>query len=203
MISQEMSKQAVLHGIFGKNLDPFAPAGGMGRNGIILTGHDHEGCDVYHYGFKNSSEWYAKRWGSKEAKEALTDEDVPGMREVTVRSMMGEFGGHAALVSAWWDAKEGKWEIEVGGCDLGVQHIWWAVHIIDFIAIIAVLATCIAYLVEVKMDPHLVQKTRKWVVTKIREEKEKLFDHGHATMNGSTGNGKLEESYKTAVRLKP
>jgi hypothetical protein len=204
MISKDMSKQAVLHGIFGKNLDPDAPAEGMGRNGIILTGHDHEGCDVYHYGFKNSSEWYAKRWGSKEAREALVDEDVPGMREVTVRSMMGEFGGHAALVSAWWDGEKGKWEIEVGGCDFGVQHIWWAVHILDFIAVLVLVATGMAYLVEEKMGQHCVHRARKWVINKIREEKDKIFSDGFTTTtNGNLGNRTLEENHKTAVRLQP
>jgi len=131
------------------------------------------------------------------------DEDVPGVREVTVRSMMGEFGGHAALVSAWWDTDKGRWEIEVGGCDFGVQHIWWAVHIVDFIVALVVLATGVAYVAEEKMDPHFVKRVGKWVKDKIWETKEKLFRGGFVTMNGGLGNGRLEQKHKTAVRLKP
>ncbi|QDS69884.1 hypothetical protein FKW77_000672 [Venturia effusa] len=178
MISKDMSKSAILHGIFGKNLDPFAPANGMGRDGIILTGHDHEGCDVYHYGFKNNTEWYAKRWRSKEAKEAMADGDVPGIREVTVRSMMGEFGGHAGLLSAWWDFEKRKWQIEVGGCDLGIQHWWWAVHIIDFITIITFVVTVVTWFIEQKMDPYFVQRLWKRAKEKVREEQGRMSGPG-------------------------
>lgn len=201
MISRDLSKQAILHGIFGKNLDPFAPAGGMGRDGIILTGHDHEGCDVYHYGFKNNTEWYAKKWDGKDAKEARTDRDVPGVREVTVRSMMGEFGGHAGLVSAWFDPEQGKWQIEVGGCDLGVQHWWWAVHIADFIAVVIWIVTMGVWFVEVKMDPHFLQKMKKWVKEKIRAEQERMRGRVGGMMNMKMdigGNG----GYNPGVRQK-
>jgi hypothetical protein len=36
----------ILESIFGMSGHPNAPARGMG---IILNGHDHEGCDVYHF----------------------------------------------------------------------------------------------------------------------------------------------------------
>lgn len=205
MISKEMSKQAILHGIFGKNLDRFAPANGMGRNGVILTGHDHEGCDVYHYGFKNNTEWYAKSWDGKEAKEARADGNVPGVREVTVRSMMGEFGGHAGLVSAWFDLQEGKWQIEVGGCDLGVQHWWWAVHITDFIAIIIWIVTAGAWFVEEKMDSHFLQEMKKWVQEKIREGQERMSGRvdGMMNMKMDLGNGNGNGEYNPGVRREP
>ncbi|KAE9979275.1 hypothetical protein EG328_000998 [Venturia inaequalis] len=199
MISKDMSKQAILHGVFGKNLDPFAPAGGMGRAGIILTGHDHEGCDVYHYGFKNNTEWYASKWDGKEAKEARADGDVPGIREVTVRSMMGEFGGHAGLISAWFDLEKGKWEIEVGGCDLGVQHWWWAVHVTDFIAVIIWIVTAITWFVEVKMDPQFLQKMKKWIKEKIEEEQERMGGRVRGMMDMKMDMG----GYNPGVRRKP
>lgn len=203
MVSKDMSKQAILHGIFGKNLDPFAPANGMGRGGIILTGHDHEGCDIYHYGFKNNTEWYASNWGGKEAREALADGNVPGVREVTVRSMMGEFGGHAGLVSAWFDLEKGKWEIEVGGCDLGVQHWWWAVHITDFVAIIIWVVTGAVWIVEEKIDPHFLHKMRKWVAEKVREEQERMSMRVDGMMNMKMDLGNGNGGYNPGVRRKP
>jgi hypothetical protein len=137
MLSKDISLGATLQGIFGKSPDvAHTPAGGLGRDGIILTGHDHEGCDVYHYVDHEKQEWAASKYNSGEAGQARQNESVPGLREVTVRSMMGEFGGNAALVSAWWDELQGKWQIEVAMCALGVQHIWWAVHILDLVTMI-------------------------------------------------------------------
>jgi hypothetical protein len=137
MISKDVSAQAILQGVFGKSPDTLnTPAQGLGRGGIILTGHDHEGCDVYHYVDHERGEWAAGRYASDEAVNARQNASVPGLREVTVRSMMGEFGGYAALVSAWWDQQQGKWQIDVEMCSLGVQHIWWAVHIIDLLAVV-------------------------------------------------------------------
>ena len=137
MLSKDISLGATLQGIYGMSPDAAnAEAEGLGRDGIILTGHDHEGCDVYHYVDHETRGWNASRYGSVEATKARQNESVPGLREVTVRSMMGEFGGNAALVSAWWDMRHGKWQIDVRMCKLGVQHIWWAIHILDLVTFV-------------------------------------------------------------------
>lgn len=65
-----------------------------GSPGFILTGHDHEGCDVNHYRDGSTGDWDVAPW--RRDAEA-------GVREVTVRSMMGGYGGNAGLLSAWWD----------------------------------------------------------------------------------------------------
>jgi len=199
MISDEMSKQAVLQGIFGKSLDNAAPAQGLGRDGIILTGHDHEGCDIYHFGFRNASEWYTKPWGTRDARDAVADENVPGLREVTVRSMMGEFGGHAALVAAWWDAEVGRWMIEVGTCNLGVQHTWWAVHIFDIIVLLTVLATAGIYVIEEKLGYVLMRKTEKGAYREQSEPRKTEKINGSAHTHAGFKNGKL--GHKPAVTL--
>jgi len=143
-LSKHLSVGGILQGIYGLSGDPSVAASGRGRSGVILTGHDHAGCDVYHHitrmdsteqemaqgedGIK--SDWKATRWS--EGAKFVQDENVNGIREVTVRSMMGEFAGNAALVSAWFDSsigEKGEWRIEVTNCQMGVQHIWWAVHI--------------------------------------------------------------------------
>ncbi|KAM3424744.1 hypothetical protein BST61_g6728 [Cercospora zeina] len=61
--------------------------------------------------------------------------NLTGVREVTVRSMMGEFGGNAGLLSAWWDQETQEWKFEYGSCQAGVQHIWWAVHVADLVTL--------------------------------------------------------------------
>ncbi|OQD77663.1 hypothetical protein PENDEC_c002G06893 [Penicillium decumbens] len=135
-LSDFVSANGILQGIFGMSGDQNATAGGHGRVGLILTGHDHTGCDVVHYVSQhqnenqnqeeNSWQWAARRYNGSNIKE----EGTPSVREVTLRSMMGEFGGNAGLLSIWFDVKLGGWDYAITKCPAGVQHIWWAVHVI-------------------------------------------------------------------------
>ena len=133
------SSKMILRSIYGKSADVEAPARGLGRNGIILTGHDHEGCDVWHHMSPASEgkerQWTAQRWAGTTIK--ARNGTLPGIREVTVRSMMGDFGGNAGLLSAWFDEAEQRWEIEYSSCMLGKQHWWWAVHVIDLLTLVS------------------------------------------------------------------
>ena len=127
--------KGILEGIFGMSGNPDAPGKGLGRNGIILTGHDHEGCDIYHHlpddEIMESREWKAKRWSDMDG----FNETVPSLREITVRSMMGEFGGNAGLLSGQYDENIKEWRFSYSTCSVGIQHIWWAVHILDAIVV--------------------------------------------------------------------
>jgi hypothetical protein len=146
-LSYHASRQGILEGIFGMSGQEYAPADGRGRNGLILTGHDHEGCDVWHYVPKNQtmreedekgptgSNWQAVRWG-----DADVEGSHAGIREVTLRSMMGDFGGNAGLLSTWFNFDEGEWKYEIQMCRAGVQHVWWAVHVVDLVTIGAIMA---------------------------------------------------------------
>jgi len=71
--------------------------------GVILTGHDHEGCQSVHFWEKEKNAWnvttYKKWMDSREDNKV----EAKTLREITVRSMMGEFGGNAGLFSAWFD----------------------------------------------------------------------------------------------------
>ena len=132
------STRNILQGIFGKSGDANAPMAGHGRNGIILTGHDHEGCDVWHHlppaiDGEEQRQWQAQRWNETSVNSRA--EDGPGIREITVRSMMGEFGGNAGLLSAWFEEETRSWRIEYQSCPLGKQHWWWAVHIADAVVL--------------------------------------------------------------------
>jgi hypothetical protein len=145
-LSYDTGRDAILQGIYGKHPSVKVSARGVGRDGIILTGHDHEGCDVYHSAHRESGTWNAQRWANADTSALVSDPDVPGIREVTVRSMMGEFGGNTALVSAWWDEDALRWKIEVRNCGFVVQHIWWAVHILDIVILVILALAVIAYI---------------------------------------------------------
>ena len=139
-LSYDASKN-ILEGIYGMSGNPEAPGNGFGRNGIIVTGHDHEGCGVYHHLPENedfaSRVWAAENWNvTSSARHSST----PGIREITVRSMMGDFGGNAGLLSAWFDPSVREWKFQYSTCGLGSQHIWWAVHILDIVAVTYLIA---------------------------------------------------------------
>lgn len=166
--------KGILEGIYGMSGNPDAPGGGFGRNGIILTGHDHEGCDVYHHlpetddGSKDSRKWKAKRWNASIGNALRSNRTIPGIREVTVQSMMGEFHGNAGLLSAKFHHDKGEWTAEYSSCILGKQHIWWAVHILDLITLAFVLIAGLLLLWRRGRDApteNLSQK-RQWTGTK-------------------------------------
>jgi len=122
--------KGILEGLYGMSGNRDVPGSGMGRNGIVLTGHDHEGCDVYH-NLPDIEEPSDRRWAAEtwNASSILRHKDIPGIREITVRSMMGDFGGNAGLLSAWYDADVGKWQFGYSTCSLGPPFIWWAIHV--------------------------------------------------------------------------
>lgn len=133
-LTYDAGRGAILEGLYGMSGHPHAPYGGFGRDGIILNGHDHEGCDTYHFlpekeeGMGDDTRrWNATRY---EKLDQLPPSPVPGIREVTLRAMMGEFGGFAYMISAWFDFDAGSWRFEVNRCSAGVQHWWWATHVL-------------------------------------------------------------------------
>ena len=136
------SSARLLDSFSGLDTGSDAPVGRKASKGIIFTGHDHEGCNVYHYLPANehpmSRGWAAEKWNTSSTTRHTS---VPGIREVTVRSMMGDFGGNAGLLSAWFDAENENWEFEYASCALGKQHLWWAVHVLDIVALVMCIYT--------------------------------------------------------------
>ncbi|KAF7888015.1 uncharacterized protein EAF02_002556 [Botrytis sinoallii] len=121
-LSRDASK-GMLEGVFGMSGSAHVDGQGMGRHGIILTGHDHEGCDIYHF---IKPKLTMKRTESGGA----IDTQKPNIY------MMGDFAGNAGLLSLWFDEESWEWQFEFVNCGLGTQHIWWFVHILDFITAI-------------------------------------------------------------------
>lgn len=133
--------------------------------GLIMTGHDHPGCDVWHY-FDGESpneigtngQWgvlgYSNRGdiaGQLREQGAAVGDNVEsestafeGVREITVRSMMGEFSGNSGLLSAWFDWDAMTWRFEYAACEFGIQHLWWATYVSLFLVLVGgtVLGAC-------------------------------------------------------------
>ncbi|RKU43721.1 hypothetical protein DL546_004356 [Coniochaeta pulveracea] len=169
------ASRGFLEGIYGMSGNVNAPASGRGRPGLILNGHDHEGCDTYH--FINQTEveenrtWEVRRWRQAKMTDFVGKKELPGIREITVRSMMGDFGGNAGLVSAWFDYDEWQWRFEYATCPLGTQHLWWLVHTLDLITVGAILATVVLSVLSsagIDLDKILVKQPAKNVVVEAK-----------------------------------
>ncbi|KAG4220204.1 hypothetical protein PC116_g31317 [Phytophthora cactorum] len=136
------ASRGFLEGIFGLNGDPNAPGHGLGRKGVVLNGHDHEGCDTYHYINQTEEgderQWRVIRWPAAKADQLPGKPGVPGLREITVRSMMAMYGGYAGLLSVWFDEDTWEWKFEFATCALGRQYFWWFVHVLDLIVLVAI-----------------------------------------------------------------
>ncbi len=152
MLSPDASR-GFLQGIFGMSGDPDAPGSGKGRQGVILNGHDHEGCDTFHFinqlqgASPANRSWDVMRWTPARDGGIVGKPGHPGVREITVRSMMGDFGGNAGLLSVWFDEETWDWKFDFATCALGRQHFWWLVHILDFVILVfAPVYICLAIL---------------------------------------------------------
>ncbi|ODV87553.1 hypothetical protein CANARDRAFT_6080 [[Candida] arabinofermentans NRRL YB-2248] len=112
---QYETSQAILNAVFKDS-----------KSGIILTGHDHEGCENY-YNFHErnnnedepSGEWIA-------SKDVETGKYI---KEVTVRSIMGDYDGSLGLMTGHFNNDSESWEFDYTLCPFIVQHVWWAAQI--------------------------------------------------------------------------
>lgn len=84
------------------------------KEGIILTGHDHVGCDL----------WYSHVGGQWVAEKKPQTGDRAPVHEIVVRSMMGEYDGATGLMTGHFDGDQ--WRFGFTYCSFVVQHVWWA-----------------------------------------------------------------------------
>ncbi|VEU22455.1 DEKNAAC103330 [Brettanomyces naardenensis] len=117
----EETSQRVLSSIF-KN----------GKPGLILTGHDHEGCVSYYS--KDEGIWVV----NSENPEKVA------VREVTVRSIMGDFDGNTGIVTGHFSHDAEEWEFDYRQCPFIVQHVWWASKVVMMVdvSVLSVLMIC-------------------------------------------------------------
>ncbi|CCH60922.1 hypothetical protein TBLA_0D04250 [Henningerozyma blattae CBS 6284] len=105
-LSEEVSN-TVLNSIFNN-----------GKPGVILTGHDHVGCETI-YSKNIDNKWFA----SKIAQSNVS------IKEITVRSMMGEFDGNSGLLTGHFNHITKNWEWNFSLCPFAIQHVWWFANI--------------------------------------------------------------------------
>lgn len=148
---------AILDGIFG------------GRPGLVLNGHDHEGCQIGHIKGEDG------RWATTDNPAHAT------IREVTLRSMMGEFGGHAYLISATF--ADGSWQFDVQPCPAGVQHWWWAANCL---LATSLFVTGAALLYRSRPIPRSLY-TRQWKVGRSGYEAASRFGKFTGVSGGGEG----------------
>lgn len=131
------------------------------RPKFIFAGHDHEGCDVTHIVRINKNEEYSinhyrTRDFEKEKYQIISKDDynedgklkenVWIVREVTVRSMMGAYGGNAGLFEInRLTSEDGTEEFEYNysSCPFVINHVPWIVFITDIVVIFGWTIRCI------------------------------------------------------------
>ncbi|RHZ86240.1 hypothetical protein Glove_53g92 [Diversispora epigaea] len=113
---------------------------------FIFAGHDHEGCDITHVIHMNDDGEYslkAYRTFDFEARKKefdYSDGDKTWIiREITVRSVMGEFGGNAGLFEIHKKTKDDgneEFEYNYSSCPFVINHIPWVIIITDIILLL-------------------------------------------------------------------
>ncbi|CCF57239.1 hypothetical protein KAFR_0C02460 [Kazachstania africana CBS 2517] len=87
------------------------------KPGVILTGHDHEGCETFYNKIDRNGTWVADN--------KVLENSIHQIKEVTVRSMMGEFYGNAGLLTGHFNEGKLQWEWHFTLCPFTLQHAWW------------------------------------------------------------------------------
>lgn len=91
--------------------------------GVILTGHDHEGCNCI---YENKDKGWQPYPGKEGWQNCTSDDLVQNViSEHTVRSMMGEYGGNTGLLTGKFNSDTQRWEFNYQLCPFVVQHLWW------------------------------------------------------------------------------
>ncbi|CCE61949.1 hypothetical protein TPHA_0B02770 [Tetrapisispora phaffii CBS 4417] len=88
-----------------------------GKSGIILTGHDHMGCETYYDRKLSDNSWVPH------AGKLLNYNNV--IREITVKSMMGQYKGNTGVVTGKFDQANRTWSWHYSTCPFTNEHAWW------------------------------------------------------------------------------
>lgn len=119
------------------------------KPGVILTGHDHEGCKTIYNKNLDDDKWVA-------SKEVTSDVTV---QEITVRAMMGDYGGNTGLLTGHFDHDQGDWQFHFSLCPFNIQHYWWATHIFYVVTITLWAITCF-YFENSPVEENNIQETK-------------------------------------------
>lgn len=127
---------------------------------VVLNGHDHEGCDTQHY--HNPENIKERKTIRHNDLPSLTPEEKQSaLREITVRSMMGSYGGYAGFLSGWYNEDQSKWEFAYETCGFGVQHIWWVCTIVLCVEIGLAVMSGMDALTQKLLEPKTRRKVKE------------------------------------------
>lgn len=101
--------------------------------GIILTGHDHIGCESEYAFNQTAGLWQNRPYHPEISGDSDYQVEYPPIPEIVVRSMMGEFGGSTGLLSGRITPEGDRYEFLFSLCQFGVQHIWWATKVVSYL----------------------------------------------------------------------
>ncbi|AGO11667.1 AaceriADL110Wp [[Ashbya] aceris (nom. inval.)] len=94
-----------------------------GKPGVILTGHDHEGCDTA-YSRAPDGSWSAQPSSAR----------TPDVRELTVRSVMAQYGGNVGLLRGSFDPATATWQWTYSLCPFAHQAVWYCAKLMPLVA---------------------------------------------------------------------
>ncbi|KAK7203497.1 hypothetical protein BZA70DRAFT_66163 [Myxozyma melibiosi] len=140
-------------------LDGFFTDGG---HGFVVNGHDHEGCLVNHIKLMNG--WVAEpiSKGKTTYRHSFSPEPDESVVEITVRSMMGQFGGNVGLLKGFYqENNDDVTKFTFSLCTFGPQHTWWAATITFYLALIAGILSFIVFPLLIINRPPLYTRSRR------------------------------------------
>ena len=115
----EESSRLVMQAVFGSS------------DGFILSGHDHEGCHTIHSLAQSQAQsdmWTAQKF-QRRTLQTLQENNMRVIEEATVRSVMGQYGGNAGLLTATFDRGLGSWKFKYRAVPFMHNTLWWLSHI--------------------------------------------------------------------------
>lgn len=104
-----------------------------GKPGIILTGHDHEGCYNVYNKDQSTGTWTADE--SKSVNKENGEANANFVQEITVRAVMGDYDGNIGIMTGHFDEGGKQWEFNYSACPFIVQHVWWVTKVTTAIAL--------------------------------------------------------------------
>ncbi|RMZ68465.1 polarized growth [Pyrenophora seminiperda CCB06] len=142
--------------------------------------------------------WRARRFPHRPYEispqnECTSIDASPHIREITLRSMMGEYSGYAGFLSAWFDearGDKGEWVLEFSTCGLGIQHWWWGFHVVDLIVVVCLLAAGVAAVGEkVELERRIFADGEKKLGQERKIVEERKEEDKKTAVNGSARGG--------------
>lgn len=98
-------------------------------DGVVLTGHDHQGCHTMHsQALEKANPWTASRF-SRHNFNLAKQSKVKVIEEVTVRSVMGQYSGNSGVLTGVYNSRNRTWHFAYQAIPFIHNTGWWIVHV--------------------------------------------------------------------------